>query len=133
MYEQSFRGIEYPGTDEMPVSELPFSPVVKVGSLLFVSGQASVDGAGTIVEGSFEEEVRRSFNNLKAVLESAGSDLKHLVQTRNYVRDGENVKRFNEIYREIFEGPYPARTTLTGCLGRIQFEVECIAVVKEEA
>lgn len=123
--------MEHPEGAGIPGTQLPFSPVVRVGELLFVSGQASVDEQGVIVEDQFEEEVRRSFRNLKAVLEGAGSDLEHVVQTRNYVRDGGRMKQFNEIYLEFFKAPYPARTTLTGCLGRIQFEVDCIALVKE--
>jgi len=122
--------IEYPKKDGTPVSHLPFSPVVKFGDLLFVSGQASVDGSGTIVPDSFEGEVRRSLENLQRILEDAGSDLRHVLQTRNYVKDPQNVAAFNEIYAQYFSAPYPSRTTLTGCLGKIQFEIECIAVVK---
>ena len=61
----------------------------------------------------------------------SGSDLAHVVQTRNYVRDPANVARFNEIYREYFSDPYPARTTITHCLPDIlHFEIECVAVPK---
>ena len=68
---------------------------------------------------------------MKKVLESADSDLKHVVQTRNYVRDPANVARYNELYREYFSAPYPARTTITNCLPAVlHYEVECIAVVK---
>lgn len=123
--------IEYPRKEGTPVSHLPFSPVVKYGDLLFVSGQASVDGEGKIIEDSFEGEVRRSMENLKKILKDAGSDLKHVLQTRNYVKDPQNVAAFNAIYREYFEAPYPSRTTITNCLGKIQFEIDCIAAVKE--
>jgi len=63
------------------------------------------------------------------VLESAGSDLKHVIQTRNYVRDPANVARYNELYREYFSAPFPARTTITNCLPTtLHYEIECIAV-----
>lgn len=125
--------IEYPATDEMPQSHLPFSPVTKVGNLLFVSGQASVDQHGTIVSGTFEAEVSRSIENLAAVLEAAGSGLQWVVQTRNYVRDASNVAKFNEIYMDYFSHPYPSRTTISNCLPpTLQFEIECIAVVPNE-
>ncbi|MEO6874356.1 MAG: RidA family protein [Opitutaceae bacterium] len=123
--------IHYPRKPGTPVSHLPFSPAVFVGDLIFVSGQASVDITGAIVPDTFEGEFRRSVENLRKVLETAGSDLRHVVQTRNYVRDSANVGRFNELYREYFSAPYPARTTITNCLPvTLHFEIECVAVVK---
>jgi len=124
--------IEYPQQPGTPVSHLPFSPAVRVGNLLFISGQASVDATGKIVPDTFEGEVRRSIENMKKILEDVGSDLAHVVQTRNYVRDPENLPVYQEIYKEYFKPPYPARTTITHCLGKnLQYEIECIAVVKE--
>lgn len=122
--------LEYPKNADIPTSHLPFSPVTKVGNLLFVSGQASVDNEGKIISDTFEAEVTRSFENLKAILEAAGSSVRHVVQTRNYVRDPQNLATFNELYRNFFASPYPARTTLTNCLPEtLQFELECIALV----
>jgi 2-iminobutanoate/2-iminopropanoate deaminase len=123
--------IEYPKKSTTPVSHLPFSPATKVGDLIFVSGQASVDAAGRIVSDTFEGEMRRSIENLAKVLQDAGSDLRHVVQTRNYVRDAEEISEFNRIYRDYFHEPFPARTTLTGCLSAaLRFEIECVAIVK---
>ena len=123
--------IHHPRNPDTPVSHLPFSPAVRVGDLIFVSGQASVDVTGKLVPDTFEGEFRRSVENMRKVLESAGSDLKHVVQTRNYVRDPANVARYNELYREYFPAPHPARTTITNCLPpALHFEIECIAVVK---
>jgi len=120
---------EYPRDPDTPVSHLPFSPAVRVGDLIFVSGQASVDAKGAIISDTFDGEFRRSVENLRKVLESAGSDLKHVIQTRNYVRDAANVARFNELYREYFSAPYPTRTTITNCLPpTLQYEIECVAV-----
>lgn len=123
--------IEYPSNPDTPRSHLPFSPATKVGELIFVSGQASVDASGKIVSDSFEGEVRRSIENLRKVLESAGSDLAHVVQTRNYVRDDADLAEYNRIYPEYFTAPYPARTTITNCLGAaLRYEIDCIAVAK---
>jgi 2-iminobutanoate/2-iminopropanoate deaminase len=123
--------VSYPRDPSTPVSHLPFSPAVRVGDLIFVSGQASVDATGKIVTDTFEGEFRRSVENLRKVLETAGSDLSCVVQTRNYVRDPENLGRYNELYREYFSSPFPARTTITSCLpASLQFEIECIAVAK---
>src|SRR5690606_17552246 len=61
-------------------SHLPFSPAFIAGDLMFVSGQASVDrDTGAIVSGSFEEEMRRSIENLRAILEAGGLSLDHVV------------------------------------------------------
>lgn len=124
--------IEYPSAQDTPRSHLPFSPATKVGDLIFVSGQASVDATGKIVSGTFEEEMRRSIENLRKVLEDAGSDLEHVVQTRNYVRDNDEIPLFNKLYTEYFKAPFPARTTITNCLGpQLRYEIECIAVVRK--
>lgn len=123
--------IEYPQSNDMPTSHLPFSPAVRVGDLIFVSGQASVDATGKLVPDTFEGEFRRSVENLRRIVEAAGSDLRHVVQTRNYVRDPADVPRYNELYREYFSAPFPARTTITSCLPEtLRYEIECVAVVK---
>ncbi|MBL9143963.1 MAG: RidA family protein [Verrucomicrobiaceae bacterium] len=124
--------VSYPQDASTPTSHLPFSPCVQVGELLFVSGQASVDEKGAIVGDSFEGEFRRSVENLRKVLESAGSDLQHVVQTRNYVRDAVDVPLFNQLYREYFSAPFPARTTITNCLPpTLRFEIEAVAVKRK--
>ncbi len=124
--------VTYPRDASTPVSHLPFSPAVCAGGLVFVSGQASVDVSGKIVPDTFEGEMRRSIENLRKVLESAGSDLAHVIQTRNYVRDDAELARFNAIYREYFTEPYPARTTITNCLpAALRYEIECVATLKQ--
>jgi 2-iminobutanoate/2-iminopropanoate deaminase len=126
------RMIEYPLDPDTPRSHLPFSPAVRVGQFVFVSGQASVDATGRIVADSFEGEMRRSMDNLARVLATAGSDMAHVVQTRNYVRDAERVAEFNALYPRFFSAPFPARTTITNCLSpALQFEIEAIAVVRD--
>lgn len=112
----------------IPKSHLPFSPAIQSGEYVFVSGQASVDKEGKIVEGTFEEECRRSFENLGLILEAAGLGFDHVVQVRNYVGKQEYLQEFNKIYKEYFKEPYPARTTLIGCLGTLlKFEVDVVA------
>lgn len=121
--------VSYPKDENTPISHLPFSPAVQVGDVIFVSGQASVDATGKIVSDTFEGEFRRSVENLRKILEVAGSDLEHVVQTRNYVRDASDVPLYNQLYREYFKSPFPARTTITNCLPpSLKFEIECIAV-----
>ena len=121
--------VSYPRAASTPVSPLPFSLAVIAGDLIFISGQASVDEKGAIVSDTFEGEFRRSVENLRRVLEAAGSDLAHVVQTRNYVRDAEEVPLYNKLYREYFSEPFPARTTITNCLpAALRYEIEAVAV-----
>lgn len=122
--------VSYPSADDTPRSHLPFSPAVRAGDLLFVSGQASVDSTGAIIDDDFEAEMRRSIANLEKILADSGCTLADVVQTRNYVRDAADLPAFNALYREFFSPPYPARTTITNCLsGSLKFEIECVAVV----
>ena len=115
----------------VPNSPLPFSPALKVNNMVFVSGQASVDENGKIVNDTFENEVRRSFDNAKKILAAAGLDFSDVVQVRNYVGNQEDLVEFNAIYKEYFQAPFPARTTLIGCLGTLlKFEVDLVAYVK---
>ncbi|GAB3912004.1 RidA family protein [Larkinella knui] len=116
--------------DNIPKSHLPFSPGIISGDYLFVSGQASVDDSGAIVNDTFEGECRRSFENLKRIVEAAGASLDDAVQVRNYVGKQEYLPEFNAIYREYFKAPFPARTTLIGCLGDLlKFEVDVVIYV----
>ena len=123
--------VTYPRAANTPVSHLPFSPAVRFGDVVYVSGQASVDATGKIVSDTFEGEFRRSIENMRLVLQAAGCDLQDVVQTRNYVREAADVPRYNELYREYFSAPFPARTTITNCLPpTLKYEVECVAVAK---
>lgn len=125
-------GIKVIEGPSIPKSSLPFSPAIQAGDFVFVSGQASVDKTGKIVNGTFEEECRRSFENAKDILAAAGLSFKDVVQVRNYVGSQENLASFNQIYREYFSEPYPARTTIMGCLGDLlKFEVDLVAYTKK--
>ena len=123
--------VSYPLDDSTPTSHLPFSPCVRVGNLLFVSGQASVDNRGKIISDDFESQFRRSIENLRAVLQTAGCDLGDVVQTRNYIHREEDFVTYNRLYAEYFEAPLPARTSIGNCLNdEVLYEVEAIAVVR---
>lgn len=123
--------VRYPHDAAVNKVQLPYSPCVVVGGLVFVSGQASVDADGNIVsEETFEPEFRRSLQNLQTVLRSAGCELRDVVQTRNYVRDEADLPLYNQLYREYFVDPRPSRTTITNCLpSTIRYEIECVAVL----
>ena len=108
--------------------QLPFSHAVRAGGFLFVSGQASVDLlTGEIVKGTLTEEMERSFRNLRYIIETAGGSWEHIVRVHCYVRLDSDLLEYNRIYRQLFNPPYPARTTITNCLpASLLFEVDCI-------
>ena len=110
-------------------SHLPFSAAVEANGFVFVSGQASVDSSGNIISGTFEEELRRSMQNVIDILGSAGLTLSNVVRITSYVQDPADLGLYNQLYREYFSPPYPARTTLTSCLtAALKFEIDVIAV-----
>ena len=115
---------------DVPTTHLPFSPAIKAGGFIFVSGQASVDErTGQIISDKFENEFRRSMDNLRRILAAAGADLNHVVQVRSYVKDAKDLPEYNTLYREYFSEPFPARTTITNCLGKVLFEIDVVAYV----
>jgi 2-iminobutanoate/2-iminopropanoate deaminase len=111
-----------------PGSRSPFSLAVRAGGFVFVSGQASVDEKGQIVIGTFEGEMRRSLDHVIRILAIEGLTLADVVQARSYVGRQEDIAEYNRIYREYFPEPYPARTTIVGCLGTmLKFEIDVTA------
>jgi len=113
--------------------KLPFSPAIQVGRFIFVSGQASVDlGTGEIIKGTFSEEMARSINNLRDVLEEGGARWEDIVKVSCYVRRETDLAEYNRLYAEAFSAPYPARTTITNCLpSTLLFEIDCIACMPD--
>jgi 2-iminobutanoate/2-iminopropanoate deaminase len=117
---------------DVPPTQLPFSPAIKAGGFVFVSGQASVDGTtGQILSDTFENEFRGTMEDLRKILRAAGANFRQVVQVRSYVKDPADLLEYNRLYREYFSEPYPARTTITNCLGRVKFEMDVVAYVGE--
>lgn len=113
------------------LSDRPFSPGFIAGDFLHISGQASVDRTdGHIISGSFEEEVRRSIENLQAILEAANLTLDHVISVRCYLGDAADVAEHNKIYADYFSDPKPVRTTIVNVLGTmLKYELDAIAYV----
>ena len=111
----------------------PYSAGVSVGDLIFVSGQIPTDAEGKLPEG-IEAQTRQSILNVKAVLESAGSDLRHVVKTTVFLRDMEDFAAVNAVYAEYFDGPVkPARSCVQAAKlpKDMPLEIEAIAVRAE--
>jgi 2-iminobutanoate/2-iminopropanoate deaminase len=109
-------------------SSLPFSAAIRAGDFVFVSGMASADEEGRIIPDTFEHEARRTYQNISRTLAAAGLNFSHIVQARCYLADQKDWDAHNRIYREFFSEPFPARTTLVGCLGTlVKYEVDVVA------
>jgi reactive intermediate/imine deaminase len=110
---------------------LPFSPAVRVGNLLFLSGQVgTVPGTRGVVPGGIEAETRQVMENIKRVLEFSGSSLARVVKCTVFLRDIADYATMNEVYRSYFPTEPPARSTLaaSGLALNAAVEIECIAV-----
>ena len=109
-------------------SSLPFSPGVRAGDFIFLSGLASVDENNRIIPDTFENEARRTYQNIARVLASDELTFTDVVQVRCYLSNKEDWDTHNRVYREFFSEPFPARTTLIGCLGdMVKYEVDLVA------
>jgi 2-iminobutanoate/2-iminopropanoate deaminase len=100
--------------ESAPAPVGPYSQAIRLGGLVFVSGQIPLDPeTGARVSGGIEDETRRVLANLRAVLEAAGSDLARVVKTTVYLTDMSVFPRVNAVYAEAFETePAPARATV---------------------
>lgn len=90
-----------------------YSQAVKCGDTVYVSGQIPLDPAtGNLVEGPIEAQIRRVFDNLKAIVTAAGADFSHVVKVNVFLTDLGNFATLNKIMSEYFKEPYPARAAL---------------------
>ena len=108
-----------------------YSQAIRAGETVYLSGQIPLDPAtGALVDGGFEVEARRVFDNLEAVAAAAGSSLDRAARITVYVTDLANFPIVNNVMTEYFREPYPARVTIgVASLPRgAQVEVDCILV-----
>lgn len=116
-------------TDNAPAAIGTYSQAVKTGNLVFLSGQIPLDPAtGQLVVGDVEVEIRRVFENLKAVAAAANATLDHAVKVNVYLTNLGDFAKVNEIMASYFTQPYPARAAVqVAALPRgARVEVECV-------
>jgi reactive intermediate/imine deaminase len=111
---------------------LPFSPAVRVGHVLYLSGQLGTDSTNKLVAGGIEGETRQALTNIKKVLEANGSDMDHVVKCLVMLADIGEWARMNSVYVTFFPVHKPARSAFgaTGLALGGRLEIECIATVK---
>lgn len=106
----------------------PLSPGMRVGNLLFLSGQGPVRN-GVWELGDFEQQCRLTLDNLEEVCQAAGTSLRHAVKVTAWLRDYANFAEWNRIYPEYFSQPLPARTTVPCALDGFEIEVDAIVEI----
>ena len=117
-------------TDKAPKPLGPYSQAIIDGQYIFVAGQGCTNPrTGKLELGDVKSETKQTFENLRAILEAAGSSLDDVVKCNVYLRDIRDFAAMNEVYATFFSAPFPARTTIqAGALpGGIAVEIECIA------
>jgi 2-iminobutanoate/2-iminopropanoate deaminase len=118
-------------TDRAPKAIGPYSQAIVAGGLIFCSGQLGLDpAAGKLVAGGIEAETRQALENLKAVLEKAGSSLDRVVKTTVILADMAEFAAMNKVYAEFFPSAPPARATFqaAGLALQARVEIEAIAI-----
>ncbi|HZG87550.1 Rid family detoxifying hydrolase [Paenibacillus sp.] len=99
-------------TKEAPAAIGPYVQAMRVGNLVFTSGQIPLTAEGVMVEGGMAEQTRQVIRNLKAVAAACGVTLAQAVKATVYLKDMNRFAEFNAVYEEMFEGHKPARTTV---------------------
>jgi 2-iminobutanoate/2-iminopropanoate deaminase len=100
-------------THQAPAAIGPYSQAIRVGNLLYTSGQIPINPAtGSFVEGGIKEQTRQSLSNIKAILEEAGLTMAHVVKTTVFMADMNDFADMNAVYAEFFAEPYPARSAV---------------------
>lgn len=100
-------------TKQAPAAIGPYSQAIRVGNLVYTSGQIPIDPAtGAFVEGGIKEQARQSLTNVKAILEEAGLSMSDVVKTSVFLADMNDFADLNAVYAEFFTAPYPARSAV---------------------
>jgi reactive intermediate/imine deaminase len=129
------QGVIHLGSAELEGLDLPFSEAVRVGNMLYLSGQiGNLPGTTEMVPGGIAEETRQTLENIRTVLERHGSSLNQIVKCTVFLADIDEWPRMNEVYVTFFGEKKPARSAVAGsglALGA-RVEIDCIAVIGED-
>lgn len=119
-------------TPRAPTPTGPFNQAIRIGNMVFTSGQAGRNRE-TGKMGDIRDQARRCIGNISAILEEAGASLKDVVKVTVYMRNPEDAADFNDVYRELMPEPLPARSSAYVALKNpdMLVEMECIAVIQD--
>jgi 2-iminobutanoate/2-iminopropanoate deaminase len=119
-------------TDKAPAAIGPYSQGVRVGNMLFISGQGSMNVVtGELVNDEVKKATKQVLENIKAILEEAGGNLSNVVKTTIFLKDMNDFVSMNEIYGTYFTGQLPARSTIQAARlpKDMLVEIEAIAIL----
>ena len=110
--------------------QAPVSPAVRANGFVFVSGYVPLNPeTGKAELGSIEVQARRTLENIKLVLDKAGSSLEKVVKVNIFISEEKDFQGLNKVYREYFPKDFPARRTIiANLIGGFRVEIDCIAV-----
>jgi 2-iminobutanoate/2-iminopropanoate deaminase len=122
----------------VPVSEnssLPFSAAVRVGHMLYLSGQIGTDSTGALVAGGIAAETRQTMENIRTVIEQNGGTMDRVVKCLVMLADMKEWGAMNQVYRTFFPQHLPARSAMgaNGLALGARVEIECVAVLPDQA
>lgn len=115
-----------------PTPQAPYSQAIIANGFVFVSGQGPIDPkTGKIHLGDIRDQTRLVMDNIKTILEAAGSSLEKAVKCSVFLRDIQDFASMNEVYKTYFKDSPPARTTVQAgdIFGGIGVEIDCIATL----
>ena len=121
-------------TNKAPAAIGPYSQAIVAGNLVFTAGQIPIDPkTSQLVTGEIQAQTRLVLENLKAVLEAAGTDLSHVVKTTVFLKDMNDFGAMNEVYAQYFPQNPPARSAVQAARlpKDVGIEIECVAVLPE--
>ncbi len=119
-------------TSDAPQPKGVYSQAIVAQGFVFVAGQACVNPQTNEYEfGDIQSETRRTLQNIRAILEGAGSSLKEVVRVGVFLADMNDFAGMNEVYKQFFPENQPARTTVGAQLSRIKVEIDCIACLRK--
>ena len=119
-------------TENAPQAIGPFSQAVKAGNLIFISGQIPLNPkTGDLVAESIEDQARQVLENVKSICEEAGRSLDDIVKISIFLTDLSNFAVVNDVMKEYFSEPYPARATVevSGLPLGVNVEIEAIVLI----
>lgn len=115
-------------TSNAPRPRGPYSQAIVAGDLVFVAGQVPVNPATNELElGDIRSETRLTLENVRAVLEAAGSSMRDVVRVGVFLADLSDFAAMNEVYAKFFPVDPPARSTVGAQLPKIKIEIDCVA------